>query len=302
MPHTPRRTHEVHLIDASPYVFRAYFSLPETLTDPSGRPVNAVQGFAGFLLQYIAHQRPTHLGLCFDEALTSSFRNDLYPAYKAQRELPPEGLEWQLVTCRRLAAALGAATYVDGRYEADDLLGTLAAQLSRKGHRSVVVSNDKDLTQLVDARTDVFDVVRERRYDADLVREVHGVWPGQVPDLLGLAGDAVDNIPGVPGVGLKTARALLGAFADMDAVYADLDAVAALPLRGAASVAARCDAGRELAYLSRELATIARDAPATARLPELKLTRPDRDALDPLLAELGFRRLAERIPARWDRT
>jgi len=288
----------VHLVDASPYIFRAFFSLPSSLTDPNGRPVNAVYGFAGFLQRLIAEQRPTHLGLAFDGSLTTSFRNEIYPPYKAQRELPPAELEAQLDDCRELGAALGAATYVDVRYEADDLIGTLAAQLNAAGHRLVVVTSDKDLAQLVDERTELLDFAREVRYRPDDVLAKFGVRPAQIADLLALAGDPVDNIPGVRGVGPKTAAALLEHFDSLEALYERLDEVEELPLRGARSIRARLEAGREEALLSKRLSVVAREAPVRADLGELELKGADAARVDPLFDRLGFERLRDRIE-RW---
>lgn len=293
---TRRRT--VYLVDASPYIFRAYFSMPSSLVSPAGAPVGAVYGFAGFLIKLIEDEAPTHLGVAFDESLTTSFRNDFYPAYKAQRDLPPPQLEAQLAACRDLAAAFGAATYVDDRYEADDLIGTLCAQLEAAGYGAVVVTSDKDLSQLVGERVSLYDFARGERYDAAGVEAKLGVRPQQVADFLGLAGDSVDNIPGVAGIGAKTAAALLGRFADLDALYAHLDEVPGLPLRGARAVAGRLADGREAAFLSRRLATIARDAPVVADLGELELSGADPALIDRLFERLGFASLRERIP-RW---
>jgi len=288
----------VHLIDASPYIFRGYFSLP-AMQAPDGRPVSAIYGFASFLLRYLKEEHPTHVGVCFDESLTTSFRNDIYPEYKAQRELPPPELVEQLAGCQELARALGLAVFVDSRYEADDLVGTLAHQLLSKGHRAVVVSSDKDLAQLVVPELEFFDFARGERYGEAGVVERFGVRPTQIRDYLGLAGDAVDNIPGVRGVGKKTAVALLGVFEDMDALYADLDGVADLDVRGARTLGAKLEASRDLAFLSRELATIATDAPATARLRELAWKGAHRMLVDPLFDMLGFDRIRERIP-KWN--
>ncbi len=287
-----------YLVDASPYIFRAYFSLPATITDPGGRPVHAVHGFAAFLIKLIEDEAPSHLAVAFDGSLTTSFRNEIYPDYKAQRELPPAELEAQLDDCRELAAALGAATFIDRRYEADDLIATLCRALTAAGHRVVVVSSDKDLCQLVGDRVELFDFARGERYDAAGVVEKFGVRPRQIPDYLGLAGDPVDNIPGVRGIGKKTAVALLGEFTDIEAVYAGLERVAELPLRGARALARRLEAGRADAFLSRRLATLADDAPAAAGLPRLALAGADRAAVERLFARLGFHGLVERI-GRW---
>lgn len=294
-----RRT--VHLIDASPYVFRALYSLPESLVDTVGRPVGAVLGFTNFLIRYLAEEQPTHVGLAFDECLTTSFRNEVYPDYKSNREEAPEGLDEQFELCQAMAAAMGLATYVDGRYEADDLIATLCRQLVRRGHHVIVVSCDKDLTQLVDPRVCFFDYARERRMDERDVYGRFGVWPRQIPDFLGLAGDAVDSIPGVRGVGPKTAVALLDAFGDIDTLYASLDEVSALPVRGASTLGAKLSAQRDMAFLSRDLATVAIDAPVKASLRELAVAGADADRLDPLLEELGFANVRRRIPI-WRRS
>ncbi len=288
----------VHLVDASPYIFRAYFSLPSSMVDREGAPVNAVYGFATFLLKLVADEGATHLGVAFDQSLTTSFRNEIYPAYKAQRDLPPPELEAQLDACREVAAALGATTWVDERYEADDLIGTACRRLERDGHEVVVVTSDKDLAQLVGERVTLLDYGRGERYTPEAVRAKFGVEPGQIVDLLALAGDSVDNIPGVKGVGPKTATALLTEFGDLESLYDRLHEVPAMALRGARGVAERLARDRGSAFLSRRLAAIAFDAPAAGGAAELELLGADREAVGPLFERLGFRSLAERIP-RW---
>ena len=291
-------THRIHLVDASPYIFRAYFSIPPKMVAPSGVPVNAVYGFTQFLIRLIDEEEVTHLGLTFDKSLTTSFRNDIYPDYKAQRALPPEELEAQLDWCREMGEAMGAAIYVDLRYEADDLIGTLCGQLAPAGHELVVVTSDKDLAQLVTERTTLFDFARGERYGPAEVEEKFGVRPDQIVDYLALAGDTVDNIPGVAGVGKKTAVALLTELGSLDALYERLDEVPGLPIRGAKSLRKKLDDQRASALLSRRLATIAHDAPATADLDALRLDGADPARLDPLLEILGFGRIRDRIQ-RW---
>ncbi len=290
--------HRIHLVDASVYIFRAYFSLPATMTGRSGLPANAVYGFAGFLLRLIEEEEVTHLGLAFDKSLTTSFRNEIYPPYKAGRALPPEELEAQLDWCQEIGEALGAAIYVDLAYEADDLIAALCHQLEPRGHEIVVVSSDKDLTQLVSDRVTLFDFARGDRYGPPEVADKFGVKPAQIADYLGLAGDSVDNIPGVKGVGKKTAAALLSELGSLDQVYERLDEVPGLPIRGAKSLAKKLEAERQTAFLSRQLATAARDAPALADLDELRFDGADPELLDPLLEEFQFRRLRDRIQ-RW---
>ncbi len=288
----------IHLVDASPYIFRAFFSIPDTMVGRSGLPVNAVYGFTQFLIRLIDEEEVTHLGLAFDKSLTTSFRNDIYPPYKAQRALPPEDLEAQQDWCQEVGEALGAAIYVDLRYEADDLIAALCHQLEPEGHDIVVVTSDKDLAQLVSERVTLFDFAKGERYDPGAVLEKFGVRPDQIADYLGLAGDSVDNIPGVKGVGKKTAVALLAELGSLDEVYRRLDEVATLPIRGAKSLQKKLEEQRETALLSRRLATVAVDAPADADLGELRLDGADPELVDPLFEELRFGRIRDRIP-RW---
>lgn len=294
-----RRRPALHLVDASPYVFRAWFSLPDSLRAPDGRPVNAVHGFAGFLLRYLGEERPTHVALAFDRSLDSSFRNELYPAYKSSREEAPDELAEQFELCEELGRRLGLAVLSDERYEADDLIASLAARHAAATSRRVIVTSDKDLAQLVDARTTLYDFARGERLGPREVRARFGVAPRQIADYLGLAGDPVDDIPGVRGVGPKTAAALLARFGSLERLYRDLSRVAALEdLRGARGLAERLEAGRESAFLSRELATVARDAPVRGGLRALALGPVDAEGLGALCDELGFGRLRERLLAR----
>tara|TARA_R110002073_G_scaffold26256_4_gene86222 strand:- start:11531 stop:12415 length:885 start_codon:yes stop_codon:yes gene_type:complete len=290
---TPRT---VHLIDALPYVFRAYFSLPESITDPKGRPVNAVRGFGEFLVRYLAEESPTHAAVAFDLSLNSSFRNEIYPLYKSSRDLPPPELERQLTACQDLSRALGFQTIASERFEADDLIGALAMQLGKQGQRCVVVTSDKDLAQLVNAHTIMYDYAKGIRYDEAGVLEKWGVRADQIVELLGLAGDPVDDIPGVRGVGPKTAVPLLNAFENLDELYANLEKVADIEMRGARTLGAKLEAARDDAMLSRELARLAYDAPVDAKLSSLAWNGPNAEALGALLAELGLERLAERLP------
>ena len=287
----------VHLVDASPYIFRSFFVMPSSMVDPEGRPVGAVHGFASFLLKLIDGEDPSHLGVAFDESLSTSFRNDRYPEYKAQRELPPPELEAQQKACQDVARALGAVVWVSERYEADDLIGTALAQLPKKTG-AVIVSSDKDLAQLVNERVTFYDFARDRKFGPSEVVDKFGVRPDQLVDLLALAGDSVDNIPGVRGVGQKTAAALLQARENLDALYADLAAVEELPLRGARSVAKKLDASRADAFLSRELATVARDAPIEVTLDDLAYQGADPELVTQTFDRLGFDTLRDRI-RRW---
>ena len=283
-----------HLVDASVYVFRAYYSVAPEFLDVDEKPVHAVYGFLGFLLSLLDQARPTHVAIAFDASLTTSFRNRLYPAYKANRELPPPDLDHQFRICRELVAALGLAAMSDHEYEADDLIGSALSKLRAAGYRGVIVSADKDLSQLVAGEDEIWDFARNLKYGCDGVRERLGVRPDQVADLLALTGDAVDNIPGVPGIGPKTAVALLSHFGTLDALYARLEEVRFLRLRGAAAVATKLKHYRAQALLSRELTRIAIDEARTPTVEALATRAPDRGALEALLERLKFGPLTRR--------
>lgn len=278
----------IYLVDASVYIFRAYFSLPDSIRDADGAPVQAVYGFMRFLVELLEREQPRHIACAFDESLTSSFRNRLYPPYKANRERPPPELERQLKLCRRAARALGVRDFASRRFEADDIIGTLAKRHRGASRPIVIVSRDKDLAQLI-APGDIFwDYGADAQYgEAELIGKL-GVMPAQVPDFLGLAGDAVDNIPGVAGIGVKSATALLREFDDLETLYANLDRVAELPLRGARAIAERLAGGRDTAMLSRELARIRCDVPLRTRLADLAWRGVRRRAFARLCNELGF--------------
>jgi 5'-3' exonuclease len=255
LPGKPR----VYLIDASIYIFRAWFSLPDSLSNRAGEPINAVQGFAGFLAGFLSGVQPEHVAVVFDESLTRSFRNDIYPQYKANREPAPPELKRQFGMCRELVAALGLAGYSSDRYEADDLIGTLAAGLRPRGFSIEILSTDKDLAQLVGENDVLWDYARNRRHTHADIPKLLGVRCGQVADWLALTGDAVDNIPGIPGIGAKTAAALLARFGSLEDLYGDLDAVAASGIRGAARIRRLLGEHEDTARLARELTGIAID-------------------------------------------
>lgn len=252
------------LVDASIYVFRAWHSLPDDFSDADGQPVNAVHGFARFLLELLERQRPEHIAIAFDVALERSFRNDLYPAYKANRDPAPDSLKRQFAQCMALTRALGLTTLADPRYEADDLIGSSVQRLREHGLRSVIISADKDLSQLLGSADEQWDYARNQRWGHDDVKQRYGVHPHQMADFLGLAGDSTDNIPGVPGIGSKTAAALLAHFDTLDALLQRVEEIPYLRLRGASQMAQRLRDHRDQALLSRQLATIACDAPLPA--------------------------------------
>jgi DNA polymerase-1 len=288
----------VHMVDASPYIFRAHFSLPGSIKTPEGAPAAASYGFASFLLKLLADEKPTHLAVAFDRNLNSSFRNDFYPDYKAQRVEPPPELVAQITTCQEIAGALGAATFIDDRHEADDLIGTLCGRLEKNGHGAVIVTSDKDLAQLVDDKVSLLDFAKGLRFTPAEVVEKFGVRPDQITDYLGLAGDTVDNIPGVKGIGGKSASDLLARFGHLEDLYAKLDELPRMAaLRGAKSLHAKLAASRDIAFLSKLLATVSRDAPGAlhATLKDLEYKGADAARVEELFKRLGFNKIRDRV-------
>jgi 5'-3' exonuclease len=269
---------------------------------PDGTPTNAAYGYASSLVRYLADFEPSHVAVAFDHAM-ESFRNEIFPAYKAQRDEPPADLEPQFELCKEATEALGVAGFERRAYEADDLIATLAAGLVRRGARVVIVSTDKDLAQLVrrDGRVSLYDPAKREKVDARGVRARFGVDPGQIPDYLGLVGDAVDNLPGVPGVGSKSAAAALRAFGRIEEIPADPQAWAGVTVRGARRIAGLVDEHREQALRTRELATVRRDVPGVqAGLRALRYRGAERGAWEGLCERLGWGRIASRVP-RWRR-
>ena len=278
----------LYLVDASLYVFRAWHSLPPDLHGDDGWPTNAVHGFARFLLELLDRARPQHIAVAFDEALDSCFRNELYPAYKANRDPAPEALCRQFAHCQALCRALGLEVLADPAYEADDLIGSACVQARPAGLRSVLVSADKDLSQLLGEHDEQWDFARGQRWGADGVPARQGVRADQVVDFLALTGDAVDNIPGVPGIGAKTAAALLAHFGSLDGLLARLDEIPFLRLRGAAACATRLREHREQALLCRQLATIACDVPLPTLAGRFRRGGGNPEALQALCATMRF--------------
>ena len=275
-----------HLVDGSLYVCRAWFAQVPDIADADGAPVHAVHGFTRFLLDLFERARPTHIAVAFDESLTTSFRNAIYPDYKAHRPPAPADLVRQFQGCKDIAHALGATVLVDARYEADDLIGSAHALLRRAGFRGVIVSADKDFGQLIGEGDEQWDPPRNLRWDGAGIKARLGVTPAQVADYLALTGDATDNIPGVPGIGAKTAAILLHHFGTLDALLERADEVAFLRARGAAAAALRLREHAALARLSRALTGIALDAPVPAHADDYRRRECDATSIEALFDRL----------------
>lgn len=287
------------LIDASIYVFRAWHTVDTAMSDADGWPSNAVYGFTRFLLEFLRRQSPQHIAVAFDESLASSFRNRIYPAYKANREPAPEELKRQFEACKALVRALGITCLADGEYEADDLIGSAHGVLRGHGHAVTIVSADKDLSQLLAHGDEQWDYGRDRRWCARGCVDRHGVPPEHIADMLALVGDPVDNIPGVPGVGRKTAAILLHHFGGLNEVLSEIDRIAGMRLRSAPRIARAIAERVQQILLMRRLTGIALDAPVPVAAEAYRPATPDSDALNALVDHLRFGPLTRRACLEW---
>jgi 5'-3' exonuclease len=278
----------VYLVDASVYIFRAWFSMPDAFVNGAGEPTNAVYGFSGFLCSLLEQTAAEHVAVAFDESLTTSYRNEIYPEYKANRDPAPQELKRQFGWARAVAEAMGLQCYGDDRYEADDLIGTLASYWRARGHPICIVTADKDLAQLVGESDHWWDFSRNQKLNAAQLTEKFGVAPGQMADFLALTGDPVDNIPGVPGVGPKSAAALLSHFGDLDNLFARLEEVPSLGIRGAASLQRKLLEHRAAAELARRLTVIETGVESALAAPGLLRSEVDTARLNRLFDELAF--------------
>jgi DNA polymerase-1 len=288
-----------YLIDASVYVFRAYYSMPDDMVDDDGNPINALYGYCRFIGDFMERVRPERIAVLYDESLRQSFRSDIFPEYKANRDPTPPELKRQFGQCKRFTESLGLMSCGHPRYEADDLIGTLVHAGRAEGIPSTIVTRDKDLAQLL-TKDDIFwDFAGKGKIHYDDVPGVFGVWPEQIADFLALAGDAVDNIKGVPGVGKKTATALLQHFGSLDNIYANLDTCHEVNVRGAKSLGEKLGSNKDAADLARKLTGIACDAPMERPATGLKPVAPNLGAINALFDQAGIgtalRRQAERV-------
>jgi DNA polymerase-1 len=277
----------IYLIDASVYVFRAYYSMPPDMTDRDGQPAHATFGFARFLGDLIERAKPRYIAVAFDESLTTSFRNEIYPAYKANREPPPADLKLQFASCKEFCRLAGIPAFGHAAYEADDIVGTLMTRCRRDGIPATLVTRDKDFAQLIRDGDVYWDYTDNAHYRYHEIENRFGVAPERFADFLALMGDSVDNIKGVPGVGPKTAAALMKEFASLEELYDNLDQVAKIQVRG------------EAAFLARRLTEIACDMPLEIAHAELTRRAPDMAGLADFFDRHNFgpllRRQAERL-------
>ncbi|WP_340116532.1 DNA polymerase I [Pelagibius sp. 7325] len=277
----------LYLVDGSGYIFRAYFAIPPRNTS-DGRPVNATFGFTNMLVKLLRDSDADAIAVIFD-ASAKTFRNQIYPEYKAHRPEPPEDLVPQFAAIREATRAFNLPCIELEGYEADDLIATYARQAKAAGAEVTIVSSDKDLMQLVDGGITMLDPIKERKIGRNEVVEKFGVQPEKVVDVQALAGDSTDNVPGVPGIGIKTAAQLIEEYGDLETLLARAGEIKQPKRRE------KLQENAELARISKKLVTLAQDVPVTADLKEFGLKLPEPEALRGFLERYEFRSLLRRL-------
>ncbi len=278
---------KLFLIDGSSYIFRAFYAIGH-LSNSKGLPTNAIYGFTQMLLKVLKDHQPDFLAVAFDSK-APTFRSEVYKDYKANRPAMPEGLVPQLPYIKKIIEGYRIATLELDGFEADDLIGTVAKGLESEVD-IIIITGDKDILQLVDDRIQVFDTMKEKRYGVQEVIERFGVKPEQVVEVMGLAGDAIDNIPGVPGIGEKTAIELIKRFGTVENLLAHLDQIERKKLKE------KLESYGELARLSQRLATIDTNVPFPYQLKDFSLLPPDVKTLKEVFKELEFNKLLKELP------
>lgn len=285
-----------YLIDSSIYIFRAWFVYDDSITDSNGNPSNAVFGFSDFLYQLIRQKKPEFIACAFDSSQKDSYRKGLYPEYKANRDPAPEELKVQFQHCRNFCRAIGIPDFASERYEADDIIGSLAHRLRKQGFAVTIVSADKDLTQLVLGEEDAWwDFARGNVLNSHGVEKHFGVRPEQIADMLALTGDKVDNIPGIPGIGYTTASRILQKFPSVEDVMANVEQISNMKFRGSTRIQALVNAHKEMLPLNKLLTTIVTDMDFDDE-PDLCWNGINEDALSEISELLA---LSDAMHQRW---
>lgn len=279
----------VYLIDGSSYIFRAFFALPP-LSNASGLPTHAIYGFTTMTLKFLKTYRPEYLAVVLD-AGRKTFRNQIYHEYKSNRPEAPPDLIPQFPYIRKVLEAMDVAVLELQGYEADDLIATSAKYFSDRGTPVVIVSGDKDLMQLVADGVKLLDSGKDKWIGLDRVKEKFGVEPEKVVEVMGLMGDSTDNIPGVKGIGEKSAIALIQRYHSLENLFDHLDGLETTGLKGVERIRKALVAGKEDAFLSRELATVRTDVPIRVDLEGLRYHGPRREKLHGIFTELEFTNL-----------
>lgn len=248
-----------YLIDTSIYIFRGWHGYSEEMVDAEGKPSNAVYGFTEFLHQLIELEQPEYIACAFDAKQTDSYRREIYPEYKANRPPAPEELKHQFKLCRDFCRAAGLADFSSNRFEADDIIGTLAARLREQGYSITILSADKDLAQLIKPGDIWWDFARDKIMHYRDVEKSFGVKPELIADLLALSGDKIDNIPGIPGIGYKMASNLLSKYPGIEQILENIGDISKMKFRGSKRIQQLVDEHQHILPMNKQLTTIVTD-------------------------------------------
>ena len=286
------------LVDGSSYLYRAYHAFPP-LTNSAGEPTGAMYGVLNMLKSLLAQYNPSHVAVVFD-AKGKTFRDELFEHYKSHRPPMPDELRAQIEPLHEMVRAMGLPLLAVSGVEADDVIGTLALEAEKKGLSVLISTGDKDMAQLVTPAITLINTMSNTILGPEEVEQKYGVPPALIIDFLAMMGDSSDNIPGVPGVGEKTAQALLQGLGSMQTIYDNLDKVADLGFRGAKTMATKLEQNRDVAFLSYQLATIKTDVELALPCEELTVTEPDTEALKTLFSRYEFKRwLSDLQDGKW---
>ncbi|WP_145515576.1 DNA polymerase I [Yersinia aleksiciae] len=286
------------LVDGSSYLYRAYHAFPP-LTNGSGEPTGAMYGVLNMLRSLLLQYRPSHVAVVFD-AKGKTFRDELFAEYKSHRPPMPDDLRSQIEPLHQMVKAMGLPLLVVSGVEADDVIGTLAQEAEKAGHSVLISTGDKDMAQLVTPNITLINTMNNAILGPQEVCEKYGVPPELIIDFLALMGDSSDNIPGVPGVGEKTAQALLQGLGGLDSLFSNLDKIPTLTFRGAKTMSAKLEQNKDVAYLSYKLATIKTDVELDVTCDELTVSPPDDEQLHQLFSRYEFKRwLADVEAGKW---
>ena len=286
------------LVDGSSYLYRAYHAFPP-LTNSAGEPTGAMYGVLNMLKSLLAQYNPSHVAVVFD-AKGKTFRDELFEHYKSHRPPMPDELRAQIEPLHEMVRAMGLPLLAVSGVEADDVIGTLALEAEKKGLSVLISTGDKDMAQLVTPAITLINTMNNTILGPEEVEQKYGVPPALIIDFLAMMGDSSDNIPGVPGVGEKTAQALLQGLGSMQTIYDNLDKVADLGFRGAKTMATKLEQNRDVAFLSYQLATIKTDVELALPCEELTVTEPDTEALQALFSRYEFKRwLSDLQDGKW---
>ena len=276
------------LVDGSSYLYRAYHAFPP-LTNSAGEPTGAMYGVLNMLRSLIMQYQPTHAAVVFD-AKGKTFRDELFEHYKSHRPPMPDDLRAQIEPLHAMVKAMGLPLLAVSGVEADDVIGTLAREAEKAGRPVLISTGDKDMAQLVTPGITLINTMTNTILGPEEVVTKYGVPPELIIDFLALMGDSSDNIPGVPGVGEKTAQALLQGLGGLDVLYAEPEKIAGLTFRGAKTMAAKLEQNKEMAYLSYKLATIKTDVELELTCEQLEVQAPEADALLAMFKQYEFKR------------